>query len=200
MHGGYDFPVDPDIEAPHAPVFWTPSIAPAAVGFVAPIFTDDVVSTRLDAADITVLGTSDGLMFVRLSSGALLVLEPRSLRRPVGILLPLDEHWDARLETLKALRIQLLTSKRARVPLTPQQRRRILLALRTLDARRDRASYQTIARQLFGADAVSREHWKTSSLKAKVTRLSAHGRHLTSRGYRFLLLGRGPTGRNKPRK
>ena len=139
-------------------------------------------------------------MFVRLPSGALLVLEPTSLRHPVGMRVPLDEHWDTRLETLKALRTQLLTSKRARVPLTTQQRRRILLALRTLDARRDHASYQTIARQLFGADAVSREHWKTSSLKAQVTRLSAHGRHLTSAGYRFLLLGRGPTGRNKPRK
>ncbi len=181
-------------------MFWTPSIAPAAVGFVAPIPGDDVVSTRLEAADATVIGTADGHMFVRLSSGALLVLEPTSLRRPVGILLPLDEHWDTRLETLKALRTQLLTSKRARVPLTTQQRRRILLALRTLDARRDRASYQTIARQLFGTDAVSREHWKTSSLKAQVTRLSAHGKHLTSSGYRFLLLGRGPTGRNKPRK
>ncbi|WP_339977904.1 DUF2285 domain-containing protein [Gymnodinialimonas mytili] len=139
-------------------------------------------------------------MFVRLSSGALLVLEPTSLSRPVGILVPLDEHWEARLETIRTLRTLLLTSTRARAPLTPQQRRRILLALRTLDARHDRASYQTIARQIFGADAVSREHWKTSSLKAQVIRLSAHGTHLTSKGYRFLLLGRGPTGRNKPRK
>ena len=85
-------------------------------------------------------------------------------------------------------------------PLTPQQRRRIQLALRTLDARRDRASYQTIARHLYGAEAVSREHWKTSSIKAKITRLSAHGTHLTTKGYRFLLLGKGPTGRSKPRK
>ena len=46
--------------------------------------------------------------------------------------------------------------------------RRHLLALRTLDARRDSASYQQIAQHLFGADAVSREHWKTSSLKAQI--------------------------------
>ena len=96
--------------------------------------------------------------------------------------------------------MQLLHHKRSPPPLTAQQRRRIQLALRTLDARRDRASYQTIARQLFGAEAVSREHWKTSSLKAQITRLSGHGTHLITKGYRFLLLGRGPTGRSKPRK
>lgn len=139
-------------------------------------------------------------MYVRLSTGALLVLDAKSLQRPIGILVPLDKHWRARIDILKALRAQLLYRKRSPPPLTSQQRRRIQLALRTLDARRDRASYQTIARQLFGAEAVSREHWKTSSLKAQITRLSGHGTHLTTKGYRFLLLGRGPTGRSKPRK
>ena len=139
-------------------------------------------------------------MYVRLATGALLVLDAKSLRRPIGVLVPLDEHWAARVDTLKALRVQLLRKKRSPPPLTPQQRRRIQLALRTLDARRHSASYQTIARHLFGAEAVSREHWKTSSLKAQITRLSAHGTHLTTKGYRFLLLGKGPTGRSKPRK
>ena len=114
--------------------------------------------------------------------------------------MPLDEHWAARIDILKTLRAQLLHRKRSAPSLTPQQRRRIQLALRTLDARRDRASYQTIARHLYGAEAVSREHWKTSSLKAQITRLSAHGTHLTTKGYRYLLLGKGPTGRSKPRK
>jgi len=140
------------------------------------------------------------MMYVRLTTGALLVLDAKSIQRPIGVLVPLDEHWAARLDTLKALRVHLLRQKRTSPPLTPQQRRRIQLALRTLDARRDSASYQVIARHLFGTEAVSREHWKTSSLKAQITRLSAHGTHLTTKGYRFLLLGRGPTGRSKPRK
>jgi ribosomal protein S7 len=139
-------------------------------------------------------------MYVRLTTGALLVLDAKSHQRPIGILVPLDEHWGPRVDILKALRAQLLYRKRSPPPLTSQQRRRIQLALRTLDARRDRASYQTIAGHLFGAEAVSREHWKTSSLKAQFTRLSAHGTHLTTKGYRFLLLGKGPTGRSKPRK
>ncbi|SFA69723.1 Uncharacterized conserved protein [Poseidonocella pacifica] len=155
---------------------------------------------HIDADDLTVIGTQDGLMYVRLATGALLVLDPNSLKRPVGILVPLDKHWAARLDTLEALRVQLLRQKRHPPPLTPQQRRRIQLALRTVDARRNSASYQTIARHVFGVEAVSREHWKTSSLKAQITRLSAHGTHLTTKGYRFLLLGRGPTGRSKPRK
>lgn len=181
-------------------MFWTPSIAPAAVGYAVPIPGSDAAAPHIDADDLTVIGTQDGLMYVRLETGALLVLDAKSLQRPVGILVPLDDHWTARINSLETLRAQLLNHKRPAPPLTSQQRRRILLALRTLDARRDRASYQTIARHLFGADAVSREHWKTSSLKAQITRLSAHGTHLTNKGYRFLLLGRGPTGRTKPRK
>ncbi|MEO0829218.1 MAG: DUF2285 domain-containing protein [Pseudomonadota bacterium] len=165
-----------------------------------PVPGDDSAAPHIDTDDLTVIGTQDGLMYVRLATGALLVLHPNSLKRPVGILVPLDEHWVARVDTLKALRVQLLRQKRSPPPLTPQQRRRIQLALRTLDARRNSASYQTIARHLFGVEAVSREHWKTSSLKAQITRLSAHGTHLTTKGYRFLLLGKGPTGRSKPRK
>ena len=165
-----------------------------------PVPGGDTTAPHIDADDLTVIGTRDGLMYVRLATGALLVLDAKSIQRPIGILVPLDEHWSARVDALKALRAQLLYRKRSAPSLTPQQRRRIQLALRTLDARRDRASYQTIARQLFGAEAVSREHWKTSSLKTQITRLSAHGTHLTTKGYRFLLLGRGPTGRSKPRK
>lgn len=181
-------------------MFWTPSIAPAAVGYIVPVPGGDVQTLRIDAEDVTIIGTQDGLMCVRLPSGALLVLDPQYLQHPIGILLPLDDHWAARLDTLNALRAQILGRKQPPSPLTSQQRRRILLALRTLDARKDRASYQQIARHFFGADAVSREHWKTSSLKAQIARLVAHGTHLTTTGYRLLLLGRGPTGRNRPRK
>ena len=165
-----------------------------------PVPGGDTTATRIDTDDLTVIGTKDGLIYVRLATGALLMLDAKSLQRPIGILVPLDEHWAARVDILNALRAELLYRKRSPPPLTPQQRRRIQLALRTLDARRDRASYQTIARHLYGAEAVSREHWKTSSIKAKITRLSAHGTHLTTKGYRFLLLGKGPTGRSKPRK
>jgi len=181
-------------------VFWTPSIAPAAVGYAVPVPGGDTAAPHIDADDLTVIGTQDGLMYVRLATGALLVLDAKNLHRPLGILVPLDEHWTARINSLETLRAQLLHHKRSPPPLTSQQRRRIQLALRTLDARRDRASYQMIARHLYGAEAVSREHWKTSSLKAQITRLTAHGTHLTTKGYRFLLLGKGPTGRSKPRK
>lgn len=200
LHGGYDFPVDPDIDALNARLFWNPSVAPAAVGYVAPVPGDETPAPLIDEDDLTVIGTQDGQMYVRLPTGALVVLDAKTINRSAGILLPLDEHWTVRLEALKSLHAQLTNRKRSVSPLTMQQRRRILLALRTLDARRDSASYQQIARHLFGADAVSREHWKTSSLKAQIIRLSAHGTHLTNKGYRLLLLGRGPTGQNKRRK
>lgn len=181
-------------------MFWKPATAPAAVGFLAPVPDGGTDTPHINPENLTVIGMHNGLMYVRMTTGALLVLDSESLKRPVGILVPLDQHWATRVDALQAFRAQLLHKKRTASTLTPQQRRRIQLALRTLDARRHSASYQTIARHLFGAEAVSREHWKTSSLKAQITRLASHGTHLTTKGYRFLLLGRGPMGRSKRRK
>ncbi|GAB5471662.1 MAG: hypothetical protein Kilf2KO_46920 [Rhodospirillales bacterium] len=108
--GGCDFPVDPDIAAPGAPVFWRPEIAPAVVTLVAALpdlglrslsFSDNMADLRTD---------DRGLSWVRLHNGAVLV----------------------------------------------------------------------------GAE----EPWKTSSLKAQVARLAAHGRFLIDTGYKALLRGR----------
>jgi len=51
-------------------------------------------------------------MYVRLATGALLVLDAKNLHRPLGILVPLDEHWTARINSLESLRAQLLHHKR----------------------------------------------------------------------------------------
>lgn len=152
---------------------------------------------EFDGDEVTIIRDDSDVIYGRSKSDALLVLSPDCIKRPIGVLLPLDDHWRARIANAQRLRAQLLQQKLSDDPLTPQQRQRVSMALRTLDARRMNASYRTIAKQLYGQLRVDQEHWKTSSLKAVIARLSAHGRHLAERGYRSLLLGLGPTGRGK---
>jgi len=137
--------------------------------------------------------TVGDLLFLRLDSGDGVVLYVQAQDRPLGILLPLDAHWSVRLATAERLRARLLGERAPPGSLTPQQRHRIILALRALDGRAAQAVLRTIAVHLFGAERVRDEHWKTSPLKAQVTRLITHGRHLSQHGYRALLLGQKPT-------
>lgn len=195
--GGCDFPADPAQEAPAAPVFWIPKAAPAAVTLLARVDGADDVTITLDPDSIDIRREADGLLLLRLKTGELLALRPSDLRKPVGILLPLDDRWPARQANAGRLRARLLGLRAPPDPLTLQQRRRIAMALRALDGREAQAVLRTIAAHLYGADRVRGEHWKTSPLKAQVARLIAHGRHLTEHGYRALLLGQKPTGRGK---
>ena len=193
LTGGCSFPVDPDIAAPDAPICWQPEQAPAAVTPVASL--SGMGLTSLDIGDDIVERRDDrGLSWIRLSDGAVLVgMVAECAAASLGILLPLDDDWSIRMAAAERLRSWL--TERAAVPLlTAQQHERLKRALRTLDGRRDGASYREIATVLFGAHRVADEPWKTSSLKAQVARLARHGRMLTERGYRSLLLGRGPTG------
>lgn len=194
-HGGCDFPVDPDIPAPDAQVVWEPKTAPAVTVNLAPLPVPSQGCFRLSARDLTILVDQGDTRIARLSCGAVVVMASAPISQPIGILLPLDAHWSARLAQLERHRALVLGRPIPDTTLTPQQRSRIRLALRVHDGRASSATYQTIARQVFGADALALEHWKTSSIKARVVRLSHHGRHLTHTGYRALLLGQGPATR-----
>ncbi|WP_306120714.1 MULTISPECIES: DUF2285 domain-containing protein [unclassified Roseitalea] len=188
--GGCDFPVDPDIAAPSAPVFWRPEIAPAVVTLVAALpdlglpsvsFADNIAEQRTD---------DRGLSWMRLHSGAVLVrANTDTASESLGVLIPLDDDWPTRVAAADRLRRRLI-ERTADPPLTLQQRERLKRALRTVDGRRDGASYRSVATVFFGARRVVEEPWKTSSLKAQVARLAAHGRMLIDHGYRRLLQGR----------
>lgn len=178
-------------------MFWIPKAAPAAVTLLAQVEGSDAVTVTLDPDSIDLRREADGLLLLRLKTGELLALRPSDLRKPVGILLPLDDRWPARQANAGRLRARLLGLRAPPDPLTLQQRRRIAMALRALDGREAQAVLRTIAVHLYGAERVRGEHWKTSPLKAQVARLIAQGRHLTEHGYRSLLLGQKPTARGK---
>lgn len=130
---------------------------------------------------------ADGVSWMRLHHGAGLVGE-LDRERPFGILIPLDRDWVVRLAAADRLYRQLI-NRDVGSPITPQRRERLKRALQTVDGRQNGASYRAIATHFFGARRVAEEPWKTSSLKAQVARLAAHGRKMIEHGYRRLLKG-----------
>jgi len=171
-------------------VFWNPADAPAVVHLVAPISPIGPPSIPLLQSAIDARVDEAGLHWCRLSNGAVIVQAVETpVDTPMGVIIPLDDDWSIRLAAAERLR-NMLEGKTTDPPLTAQRRGRVKRALRCIDARTDGASYRAVATAFFGARRVTEEPWKTSSLKAQIARLAAHGRMLVDQGYRMLLRGR----------
>ena len=194
LSGGCDFPVDPDLEPPAAPVFWNPADAPAVVHLVAPLPPVGLASEKLARPVADARTDEAGLLWRRLHNGGVLVGGSHDVAaEPVGILIPFDKDWSIRVAAAERLHSTLI-ERTADPPLTVQRRERLKRALRCIDGRAEGASYRAVATVFFGPRRVADEPWKTSSLKAQVARLAAHGRMLIDRGYRDILRGRSPGG------
>ena len=185
--GGCDFPVNPELDAPDAQVFWNPEDAPAVAQFIAPLPTDLRSSSPSRLVRPAQTRSEAGLKWARLDDGTVLVAAVDDHDgKPFGILLPLDDDWPIRLAAADGLR-RALIDRTADPALSRQRRDRLKRALRCVDARRAGASYREVAAVYFGARRVSAEPWKTSSLKAQIVRLAAYGQSMIDRGYRDLL-------------
>lgn len=182
--------MDPDLAAPEAPVFWNAADAPAVVSLIAPLPPIGINSATVAQFEPDEESEDNGLGRLRLRSGSVLVgqLDDASATQ-IGVLIPFDDDWPIRIAAAERLRSELI-ERTADPTLTRQRRERLKRALRCVDARDTGASYRAMATVLFGAHRVADEPWKTSSLKAQVARLTAHGRMLVDRGYRRLLRGR----------
>lgn len=190
LFGGCDFAVDPDLEAPDAPVFWNPVDAPAVVHLIAPVLPVGVPSVTLTRRGIDERTDETGVHWRRLRNGAVLT-GPSEISEAalIGVLIPFDHDWPIRIAAAERLRTTLI-DRTADPPLTKQSRERLKRALRCVDGRADGASYRTVATVFFGARRVADEDWKTSSLKAQIARLNRHGCMLIDHGYRRLLKAR----------
>lgn len=188
--GGCDFPVDPEFDAPEAPVFWNPQDAPAIAQFIAPLPAELHSAPSDGLLHSAQKREGTGLTWARLDDGTVLVgaVDGRD-GKPFGLLLPLDDDWPIRLAAADGLR-RALIDRTADPPLSRQRRDRLKRALRCVDARRTGASYREVAAVYFGPRRVSAESWKTSSLKAQIVRLSAYGQSMIDRGYRDLIRGK----------
>jgi hypothetical protein len=111
----------------------------------------------------------------------------------LAALLPLDD--DFRVRVLSLIRFQRRLTGRSSGPLpkawqiTRRHRQRLTLMIRALDAHLADASYREIADALYGAEAVTRYAWKTSSIRGQTIRLVKDAIGMMRGGYRKLLRG-----------
>ena len=111
----------------------------------------------------------------------------------LAALLPLDD--DFRVRVLSLIRFQRHLTGRSSGPppkawqITRRHRQRLTLMVRALDAHLADASYREIAEALYGAEAVTRYAWKTSSVRGQTIRLVKDAIGMMRGGYRKLLRG-----------
>ena len=72
--------------------------------------------------------------------------------------------------------------------LTPERRNRLILALRALDGRLERATYPQIAAAIFNTAPISKRDWISHELRDQTGRLVRLGFKMMRGGYRQLLL------------
>jgi hypothetical protein len=195
--GGYPFPADPTLSAIEQTVFWSPSVAPAIVSLVPVRVEKDTAESPsfvllADLPSAIVRKTSDGWhMALRRQNAdhhAWFRHRPRTGTRYAAEL-PLDTFFELRAHAARRLwRILSGRSPGAEFRTLPAQRRtRLTQSLRALDARRDHASYRTIAIAIFGLDRLPASAWKTHDLRSRTIRLVEAGYRLMREGYRDLL-------------
>jgi hypothetical protein len=186
------------LPANESPTIWRPELMPSTIVLVlAPeVFSEahelsesDFAPARASVRDM------DGLHVVLEDASGdhrVWLREPREGQR-VAALLPLDE--DFRLRVLSLIRFQRRLACRASGPppkawlITRRHRRRLILMIRALDGHLAEASYREIAHALYGAEAVARYAWKTSSIRGQTIRLVQDAVRMMRGGYRRLLRG-----------
>jgi hypothetical protein len=182
--------VDPTESALDKPVYWSPKADPAVLVitrtpdlFEPKIQLDIPVSlTQKSARGFNAVSVFDDCMFN-------VIFTARSKPTdPCTALIPIDEDWLSRIETLtrfwRALHGRTVP---ADTRLTPQQRRRIRLMMQAFDGRDNNASYREIADAIYGASRVAADAWKTSALRDSTIALVKDGKAMVEGEYLQLL-------------
>lgn len=145
----------------------------------------------LEASSIrSILTSDDDDQVIELRGARLRVHKQGNITEPVAVLLPLDRLFDIRAAA--ALRLWRGLTGRKPGPdlgtLTPERRNRLILALRALDGRLERATYPEIAAVLFDTAPISKRDWISHELRDQTGRIIRLGFSMMRGGYRRLLL------------
>ena len=188
--GGYDFKRNLD-RARHDAVPWTPRILPSVVTLTKT--PDGLADPRFELASRSlqsILAVDDEDQVVELRGARLRLHREGKVGGAVAVLLPLDQFFDIRATA--ALRLwRALTSRTPGSGLgvpTPERRNRLILALRALDGRLERATYAEIAAILFDTEPISKRDWISHELRDQTGRIVRLGFSMMRGGYRRLLL------------
>lgn len=170
---------------------WTARALPSAI--VLTTAGEDIADPRFRVAFPSLSGVrkADGPEQVLLRGPSAFHLHIRSCgASPPAVLLPFDKLFEVRAAA--ALRLWRGLAKHNPGPnpaaLSPQRRKRLVLALRALDARLQSASYREIATVLFDLPDMPDAVWQSHELRGQIIRLAKLGTDLMRYGYRNLLL------------
>ncbi len=184
---GLRFGADPSLEAPGAPVFWRSDAAPA---LVVP-FVEDRRPSLHEARSWQPRGDTrlaeEGL-HVRLPEGLQLqYLGDAKPGGPLLVMLAFDGDFGLRVRAVERFNRAVAGLAAPASRLTRAQRERLAKSLVALDGFLGGDSYRAIATMIFGREAVEREVWRISSVRAVTIRLVDAGRRLMAGGYLKLL-------------
>jgi len=145
----------------------------------------------LDARSLqAILSVGDEDQIVALRGTRLRLHREDKVGEPVAVLLPLDRLFDIRaaaaLRLWRALAGRTLGLDPGK--LTPERCNRLILALRALDGRLERATYPEIAAVLFDTAPISKRDWISHELRDQTGRIVRLGFSMMRGGYRRLLL------------
>lgn len=174
------------------PILWTAAVLPSVVALSAT--PTELARSDTNSATLkhTTTAAQDGPERLIICGGAAfrVHLLGDTAANGLCVALPLDSLFAVRVSAAQALWNGL--NERAAVPnsamLPSPQRARLVLALRALDARLDKATYREIAAALFGAKNLPERGWKSHDLRDRTIRLARLGTDLMQDGYRQLLL------------
>jgi len=186
------------LPANESPTIWRPELIPPTVVLV------EAPDGFSEAHELSEDDLAPAAASVRNADGVQIVVEDPSgdhrvwlpkLRegQKLAALLPLDDGF--RLRVLSLIRFQRRLAGRVSGPppkawlITRRHRRRLVLMIRALDGHLAEASYREIAHALYGAEAVTRYDWKTSSIRGQTIRLVQDAVRMMRGGYRRLLRG-----------
>lgn len=190
--GGCDFAARPRLTAGDQPIFWSETADTAILrvaGGLAPTREGAVTLRAFLAGEKRIAPDELHLLLREIGPGLHLVADPAiQPDDPISVAIALDRDGLDRVAALDRLLRHLAGY---RVPpdqrMTSQQRRRLKVMLRAVDARQHRASQREIAQVLFGVERIAEEQWQSSPLRDTVRDLLRDGTAMIAGGYLKLL-------------
>lgn len=196
--GAWVFPCDPALPSGQALVVWDVAIQPMAVVLGTTPFPSDSSREYADRpAAILTQSVHEGHHELWSADGEhqqIFIVGRPGDNMPMAAIVPFDAHTAIRLDAVRRLwrRLTGRPDSAASLPITTQQRRRLVLMLRALDGWGERATYRELAANLLNADVrqQSRHDWLTSTVRAQMIRIVRDAIGRMEGGYRDLLIGR----------